>query len=181
MGVAGCGLFSQKPIWQSGRLVILVTSDRYSDKIVIFVYILNIDRYQLYIPGHLTQVLTDWLSSVYTHIKFYSPKLLLYVGDLSNQCHIFMNYINPLCSGENTSKVSSSNYEKYRTKRTVQAWPLCSPLCGIGKAHYDVIKWKYCSPYWPFVRRIHRSPVNSRHKVQWRVFFDLRLNKRLSK
>ena len=32
-------------------------------------------------------------------------------------------------------------------------------------AHDDVIKWK-C--YWPFVRRIHRSPVNSPHKGQWR-------------
>ena len=39
--------------------------------------------------------------------------------------------------------------------------------------------------YWPFVRGIHRSPVNSPHKGQWRgalmFFFDLRLNKRFSK
>ena len=39
--------------------------------------------------------------------------------------------------------------------------------------------------YWPFVRGIHRSPVNSPHKGQWRgdffIFFDLRLNKRLNK
>ena len=36
---------------------------------------------------------------------------------------------------------------------------------------------------WPFVRGIHRSPVNSLHKGQWSfdVFFDLRMNKRLSK
>ena len=49
----------------------------------------------------------------------------------------------------------------------------------------DVIKWKHFPRYWPFVRGIHRSPVNSQHKGQWRgafndVFFDLRLNKRLS-
>ena len=31
----------------------------------------------------------------------------------------------------------------------------------------DVIKWKHFLRYWPFVRWIHRSPVNSRHKGQW--------------
>ena len=34
--------------------------------------------------------------------------------------------------------------------------------------HDDVIKWKQFPRYWPFVRGIHRSPVNSPHKVQWR-------------
>ena len=34
--------------------------------------------------------------------------------------------------------------------------------------HDDVIKWRHFPRYWPFVRRIHRSPVNSPHKGQWR-------------
>ena len=34
--------------------------------------------------------------------------------------------------------------------------------------HDDVIKWNHFPRYWPFVRRIHRSPVNSPHKGQWR-------------
>ena len=34
--------------------------------------------------------------------------------------------------------------------------------------HADVIKWKHFPRYWPFVRGIHRSPVNSPHKAQWR-------------
>ena len=34
--------------------------------------------------------------------------------------------------------------------------------------HHDVIKWKHFPRYWPFVRGIHRSPVNSPHKGQWR-------------
>ena len=34
--------------------------------------------------------------------------------------------------------------------------------------HDDVIKWKYFPRYWPFVRGIHRSLVNSPHKGQWR-------------
>ena len=35
-------------------------------------------------------------------------------------------------------------------------------------AHDDVIKWKHFPRYWPFEREIHRSPVNSPHKGQWR-------------
>ena len=32
----------------------------------------------------------------------------------------------------------------------------------------DVIKWKHFPRFWPFVWGIHRSPVNSPHKGQWR-------------
>ena len=32
----------------------------------------------------------------------------------------------------------------------------------------DVIKWRHFRRYWPFVRGIHRSSVNSPHKGQWR-------------
>ena len=34
--------------------------------------------------------------------------------------------------------------------------------------HDDVMKLKHFPRYWPFVRGIHRSPVNSPHKGQWR-------------
>ena len=34
--------------------------------------------------------------------------------------------------------------------------------------HVDVIKWKYFPRYWPILRGIHRSQVNSPHKGQWR-------------
>ena len=43
----------------------------------------------------------------------------------------------------------------------------CWWLQGISN-HDDVIKWKHFPRYWPFVRGIHRSPVNSPHKGQWR-------------
>ena len=32
----------------------------------------------------------------------------------------------------------------------------------------DVMKWRHFPRYWPFVWGIHRSPVNSPHKGQWR-------------
>ena len=49
----------------------------------------------------------------------------------------------------------------------------------------DVIKWKHLPCCWPLVWEIHRSPVNSPHKGQWRgtLKFSLicALNNRLSK
>ena len=38
------------------------------------------------------------------------------------------------------------------------------------QTHDDVIKWKHFPRYWPFVRGIHRPPMNS-HKGQWRWSF----------
>ena len=61
---------------------------------------------------------------------------------------------------------------------------LSTYICGL--AHDDVIKWKHFPRYWPFVREIHRSPVNSPHRGQWRgdLMFSLIcawINKILSK
>ena len=56
---------------------------------------------------------------------------------------------------------------------------------SIFKYHNDFIKWKHFPHYWPLVRGIHRTLVNSLHKGpvmrSFAVFFDLHLNKRLSK
>ena len=50
--------------------------------------------------------------------------------------------------------------------------------------HDDIIKWKNFR-YWPFVQGIHRSPVNSPRKGQWRgaLMFSLicaRINRRVN-
>ena len=39
---------------------------------------------------------------------------------------------------------------------------------NMAKYNDDVIKWKPFPRYWPFVRGIHQSPVNSPHNGQWR-------------
>ena len=41
-------------------------------------------------------------------------------------------------------------------------------ICWRHWIHDDVIQWKHFPRYWPFVQGIHRSPVNSPHKGQWR-------------
>ena len=69
-------------------------------------------------------------------------------------------------------------------KRQKYAWSLPRHWLFSFWSHNDVIKWKHFPRYWPFVRGIHRSPVNSRTKPVTRsfdVFFDLHLNQQLSK
>ena len=46
------------------------------------------------------------------------------------------------------------------------AWQLIKTLHS--QEHDDVITWKHFPRYWPFVRGIHRSPVNYPHQGQWR-------------
>ena len=46
-------------------------------------------------------------------------------------------------------------------------WPHSDTLI-ITWLHDDVIKWKHFPRNWPFVQGIHRSPVNSPRKGQWR-------------
>ena len=46
--------------------------------------------------------------------------------------------------------------------------PHDTQITVVNKKHDDVIKWKRFPRYWPFVRGIHRSPVNSPHKGRWR-------------
>ena len=41
-------------------------------------------------------------------------------------------------------------------------------FCVNNQYHDDVIKWKHLPRSWPFVWGIHRLPVNSLHKGQWR-------------
>ena len=66
------------------------------------------------------------------------------------------------------------------------SWTMGSIMdgCVLLTSHDDVIKWKPFPCYWPFVRVIHRSqwiPVQRPVTRSFNVFFDLRLNKRLSK
>ena len=75
---------------------------------------------------------------------------------------------------------------KYRKFSQISTQHFVVLLSGASQLnHDDVIKCKHFPRYWPFVRWIPRSPVNSPHKWpvtrSFDVFFDLCLNKRLSK
>ena len=80
--------------------------------------------------------------------------------------------------GSGTGLVPSGNRSRfvYPDLCSPTAWywtggkPLTKPMVThfTDTGHDDVIKWKHFPRYWPFVRGIHRWPVNSPHKGQWR-------------
>ena len=64
-------------------------------------------------------------------------------------------------------------YLKCYIKSNHEMYYQMNPLLYVGcfsssLPHDDVIKWKHFPRYWPFVRGIHRFPVNYPHKGQWR-------------
>ena len=47
-------------------------------------------------------------------------------------------------------------------------WLWVSSTARVWLYRDDVIRWKHFSRYWPFLWGIHRSPVDSPHRGQWR-------------
>ena len=60
---------------------------------------------------------------------------------------------------------------KWTAKTTWQGTRIAVPVMATSYydhiAHDDVLKWKHFPLYWPFVREIPRSPVNSPNKGLW--------------
>ena len=57
--------------------------------------------------------------------------------------------------------VQASDKETHELRITSRLW-------GKSTTHDNVIKWRHFPRNWPFVRGIHRSPVNCPHKGRWR-------------
>ena len=64
----------------------------------------------------------------------------------------------------------------WRLRKTVPWYSYDWRLLLIQISYDNVIKWKHFLRYWHIVRGIHRSPVNSPHKDQWRgaLMFSVR-------
>ena len=74
-------------------------------------------------------------------------------------------------------RISYGNAHKWMLREPSDGKPILFQVMGWCRRHQaitranfhdDVIKWKHFPRNWPFVRGIHRSPVNSPHKGQWR-------------
>ena len=119
--------------------------------------------------------------------------------------HISSSYSNHVLSHCATLDVVDMEYRAYKmlSRRAARLLNVCfvngentpvkGMLSGINpwnseinllrpEKHDDVIKWKHFCCCWPFVRGIHRLlPAQRPVTRSFGVFFDLRLNKRLSK
>ena len=83
-------------------------------------------------------------------------------------------YIDCLALWYSDSRVCFKNLARVRPLMwiVVVRWRPIVPMTSRStQQHYanhdDVIKWKHFPRYWPFLRGIHRSPVNSPHKTLW--------------
>ena len=81
-------------------------------------------------------------------------KHLLICTSFDNKVHLSLPFKEPEQSPQ------SHTYDEYIV--------FFLPGTPFTNTHDDGIKWEHFPRYWPFVRGIHRSPVNSPHKGQWR-------------
>ena len=85
---------------------------------------------------------------------------LTFVPRGSSQQHFIIGSDNGLAPGRHQAIIWTN--DGYLTDACMRQLASLSVLY-----HDDVIEWKHFPPYWPFVRGIHRFPVNSPHKGQW--------------
>ena len=84
-------------------------------------------------------------------------ELIIQNWNLDNRCEIAFRWISQILTYKKSASVQIMGWCRKTTSHYLdQCW------------HDDVIRWKHFPRYWPFVRGIHRSPVNSQHKGQWR-------------
>ena len=99
------------------------------------------------------------------HLKLLSAKKNLFrIGFLRQQTVMHIWY---WCAGTALKK---------KNVAVIKLWCPKGPD-QISWRHEDVIKWKRFPCYWPFVSGVHRWPVDSLTKGQWRGALMLRLNK----
>ena len=123
-------------------------------------------RYMHFVPQHEhTRKSVHWLIEVGT--KY--PTLCMRLFHFSNANYYFLIKnlqkwfsLSPIDNTSALVQVTACGYysSQGRNHEGVMTWTRF--------AHDDVIKWNHFPRYWPFVRRIHRYPVNSPHKGQWR-------------
>ena len=86
------------------------------------------------------------------------------INDINNHTHNLFQ-----CDVQYFVKDTSSFIQNSDTKSCPSA-ANSTPvgLVVLGKMHDGVINWKHFPRYWPFLRGIHRWPVNTPQKGQWR-------------
>ena len=96
-----------------------------------------------------------------------------HISSIGNQCWFVSNRQHGACARVHSHWLGSApDRAGMGEGRTALAdWTGCTRVSQSAREttlHDDVIKCKHFLRYWPFVWGIHRSPVNSPHKGQWR-------------
>ena len=93
------------------------------------------------------------------------------ITSMSHECHALSNHRQRDRLFNSLLKLTTKKTSKYHINLpflvgSTQKGPAVRYV--FPSHHDDVIKWKLFPRYWSFVLGIHRSPVNSPHKRQWR-------------
>ena len=115
----------------------------------------------------------NWLRIDYNYVNIVQPSLMEQYGPPLPRIYVVLSC---LIGCEYGDKLTGCSVIQAGHCYSPFVAGVCCGWCGAfftghsGKdgSHDDVIKWKHFPPYNPFVRGIHRSPVNSPHKSQWR-------------
>ena len=130
----------------------------------------------VYIVGMCVLLLLLFLPAIGAHVADFTDPGLDHIPALNGSItRLFMD-------GNNLVRINSDSF--VNATGLGVSYPQ-HPGPSASYVHDDVIKWKHFPRYWSFVRGIHRSPVYSPHKGQWRgaLMFSLicALKRRLSK
>ena len=93
-----------------------------------------------------------------SNFKSITFKLMIWMSQ--NLTNAKLGFFHVIIWGRQETRNDLTRFESSSTASYAVAWPVMG--------HDDVIKWKHFPRYWPFVRGIHRSPMNFPHKGQWR-------------
>ena len=113
-------------------------------------------------------MLSKWRHMDGVSWHFNSPSTPLFVQRFVQRYHVAVH--------DERNPTVDSPHEEIVTRKTFTCYDvdMCCNETWLYFNHIDVIKWKLFPCYWPFVRGIPRSPVNSPHKGPvMRVFMFL--------
>ena len=107
------------------------------------------------------------------HLSSAKPVNWMWWEEMGDEYRLYLTRYGTSCFTSNLNFVFQI---KFSTNIIQNCWILAPPYkscialyaSNTLTPHDDVIKWKHFLRYWPFARGIHRSPVNSPHKGQWR-------------
>ena len=114
----------------------------------------------------LTVKITKQLSIQYINNHAQSVHYVFDKWFRSNCRYLFINGLKPKQNGIHFAVSFKCVFTARNCSIFIQFALIIIQIDSINN-HDDVIKWKHFPRYWPFVRGIHRSPVNFPHKGQW--------------
>ena len=123
-----------------------------------------------------TALISKLIFSFVSNLKCVNRTLEYSVGTLL--CGLIIGFTYPVMAFAGLCAIAAA-FGIFTSKYCIRTYPQITAKLGweyrgFNRCHMrptfndDVIKWKHFPRHWPFVRGIHRSPVNSPHKGQWR-------------